>query len=188
MTDLLLIFLGTACASELLLCFAVDGRHGRLSVGRLATLGLSGCVLAGLWLVQRLPSTQASVAVAGDFLRGLALAFTAWALAQGRAAISPQDARVVRFLRAVVPLLSANVVVTVLTLAGLVPFTSLAAVVLLCVGCSALLHIATLAYPALRERIVFADLPAAWRGAPIAAMTLCIIALAWTGLARTLPW
>lgn len=85
-----------------------------------------------------------------------------------------------------IPLVAGNVVVLGTALDGL-PHASLSGTLLGACAIALAFAVALTLFTAMRERLDTADVPAAWRGAPIALVTAALMSLAAMGLAGMVP-
>ena len=188
MTALLLIFLGAALLNAVVLAGSMGSA---LSPGRRAeitTLAAATALLGADGLLSGLAPAGPHPSLARIFLHMLAFACIASAIAQGQAQMSTLVDPLVRRLRVAVPLLAGNVAVLLVAIFAPVHGPAMTTVATFCVGASLWFALAVACHQALQERVEFADTPRAARGAPLAVATLCFVALAWAGLARSLPW
>ena len=188
MTDLLLIFLGAACLDDLVLACLIPGTSRTGRRGEILTLAAAVSLLCADALLSGFAPAGSNPGLARVFLHMLAFACTASAIAQGCASMSPLVRPLVRRLRAMLPLLAGNVAVVLVASLDSGHARAIQTILAFCVGASLLMALVVVGQDALRERIEFARAPRSVRGAPLAVITLCIVALAWAGCARSLPW
>jgi electron transport complex protein RnfA len=188
MIDLLLIFLGAAYLENLVLAIYFDPQHDGPEPRPYVLLGSAGLLLVMATLWQVYPQALPAPPQARSF--ELALAFMTSAIAsslclgdrpawRGRTA----DDR----LRNLLPLLVANLAVLAFAALDQRRAHGLGETLAACLTLTLAFALATVAFTALRHRLLASDTPAAWRGAPIQLLTAALMALAAMGFAGIAP-
>ena len=188
MTALLLIFLGVVLLNAVVLAWSMGTASSAGRRMEITTLATASILLSADALLSGLAPIGTHPGLARIFLHMLAFACVASALVQAQAQMSTLVDPLVRRLRIAVPVVAGNVAVLLVATIARGRWPALATVATFCIGASMWLALAVACHQALRERVEFAGTPRAVRGTPLALATLCIVALAWAGLARSLPW
>ena len=184
MIDLLLIFLGAAYLENLVLAIYFDPQHDGPEPRPYVLLGSAGLLLVIATLWQAFPQAVPAPPQARTF--ELALAFMSSAIATAlclgdRLAWRGRSAE--QRLRNLLPLLVANLAVLAFAALDHRRPHGLGETLAACLTLSLAFALATVAFSALRNRLLASDTPAAWRGTPIHLLTAVLMSLAAVGFA-----
>lgn len=188
MTNIFLILLGTAFANNFVLAklFApapiigvsnrLESVHGiALATGVALTLSAALSWMAQHWMLEPLGL---------GYLRTLAYVLVILVVAYGvDAAMARTESRSYRLLGRPLPLIAMNCAVLGVALLDVQKSRSLFEAVLHGFGAALGFALVLVMFSAMRVRLETADVPAAWRGAPIALVTAGLMSLAFMGFA-----
>lgn len=188
MTDFFLLLLGAAFVNNFVLVKflglcpfmgvsrRLDAAYGMaMATGFVLTLSAALSWMLHHWLLLPLGL---------DYLRTLAFILVIATVAQvTEHLLNRQDPRLYRVLGLYLPLITTNCAVLGVTLLNVQARHTLFEAIVYGVGASLGFGVVLVLFSAMRERLVTADVPAAWRGAPIALVTAGLMSLAFLGFA-----
>ena len=186
MTDFLLILLGAAFVNNVVLVKllgvcpfmgvsrSLDAAHGMaMATGFVLTLSAALAWMVQHWLLAPLGLAH---------LRTLAFILVIASVVQfTEIVMTRQNPRLYRVLGIYLPLITSNCAVLGITLLNVQARHTLFESVLHGLGASLGFGLVLVLFSAMRERLETADVPAAWRGAPIALVTAGLMSLAFLG-------
>ena len=188
MTDIFLILLGAAFVNNFVLVkflglCPVMGVSNRLdsAYGMAMATGFVLTLSAALsWMVQHWLLAPLGL----GYLRTLAFILVIGGVVQFvELAMARRQPRLYRVLGLYVPLIATNCAVLGVTLLNVQEKRTLFEAVLYGFGAALGFAVVLVLFSAMRERLETADVPAAWRGAPIALVTAGLMSLAFMGFA-----
>lgn len=188
MTDIFLILLGAAFVNNFVLVkflglCPVMGVSNRLdsAYGMAMATGFVLTLSAALsWMVQHWLLAPLGL----DYLRTLAFILVIAGVVQFvELAMARRQPRLYRVLGIYVPLIATNCAVLGVTLLNVQEKRTLFEAVLYGFGAALGFALVLVLFSAMRERLETADVPAAWRGMPIALVTAGLMSLAFLGFA-----
>lgn len=188
MTDIFLILLGAAFVNNFVLVkflglCPVMGVSNRLdsAYGMAMATGFALTLSAALsWMVQHWLLAPLGL----DYLRTLAFILVIAGVVQFvELAMARRQPRLYRVLGIYVPLIATNCAVLGVTLLNVQEKRTLFEAVLYGFGAALGFALVLVLFSAMRERLETADVPAAWRGMPIALVTAGLMSLAFLGFA-----
>lgn len=188
MTDIFLILLGAAFVNNFVLVkflglCPVMGVSNRLdsAYGMAMATGFALTLSAALsWMVQHWLLAPLGL----DYLRTLAFILVIAGVVQFvELAMARRQPRLYRVLGIYVPLIATNCAVLGVTLLNVQEKRTLFEAVLCGFGAALGFALVLVLFSAMRERLETADVPAAWRGMPIALVTAGLMSLAFMGFA-----
>lgn len=188
MTDIFLILLGAAFVNNFVLVkflglCPVMGVSNRLdsAYGMAMATGFVLTLSAALsWMVQHWLLAPLGL----DYLRTLAFILVIAGVVQFvELAMARRQPRLYRVLGIYVPLIATNCAVLGVTLLNVQEKRTLFEAVLYGFGAALGFALVLVLFSAMRERLETADVPAAWRGMPIALVTAGLMSLAFMGFA-----
>lgn len=188
MTDFFLLLLGAAFVNNFVLVKflglcpfmgvsrRLDAAYGMaMATGFVLTLSAALSWMLHHWLLLPLGL---------DYLRTLAFILVIATVAQvTEHLLNRQDPRLYRVLGLYLPLITTNCAVLGVTLLNVQARHTLFEAIVYGVGASLGFGVVLVLFSAMRERLETADVPAAWRGAPIALVTAGLMSLAFLGFA-----
>lgn len=188
MTDFFLLLLGAAFVNNFVLVKflglcpfmgvsrRLDAAYGMaMATGFVLTLSAALSWMLHHWLLLPLGL---------DYLRTLAFILVIATVAQvTERLLNRQDPRLYRVLGLYLPLITTNCAVLGVTLLNVQARHTLFEAIVYGVGASLGFGVVLVLFSAMRERLETADVPAAWRGAPIALVTAGLMSLAFLGFA-----
>jgi len=188
MTDFFLLLLGAAFVNNFVLVKflglcpfmgvsrRLDAAYGMaMATGFVLTLSAALSWMLHHWLLLPLGL---------DYLRTLAFILVIATVAQvTEHMLNRQDPRLYRVLGLYLPLITTNCAVLGVTLLNVQARHTLFEAIVYGVGASLGFGVVLVLFSAMRERLETADVPAAWRGAPIALVTAGLMSLAFLGFA-----
>ncbi|MFT3806607.1 electron transport complex subunit RsxA [Arenimonas sp.] len=188
MTDIFLILLGAAFVNNFVLVkflglCPVMGVSNRLdsAYGMAMATGFVLTLSAAMsWMVQHWLLAPLGL----DYLRTLAFILVIAGVVQfTELAMARRQPRLYRVLGIYLPLIATNCAVLGVTLLNVQEKRTLFEAVLYGFGAALGFALVLVLFSAMRERLETADVPAAWRGAPIALVTAGLMSLAFMGFA-----
>lgn len=158
----------------------LDGAYGMaLATGFVLTLSSALAWIVHHWILLPLGL---------EYLRTLGFILVIAAVVQfAEIVMNRQSPRLYRVLGIYLPLITTNCAVLGVTLLNVQARHSLFESVLYGLGASLGFGLVLVLFSAMRERLETADVPAAWRGVPIALVTAGLMSLAFLGFAGVVP-